>query len=105
MEKKSSLRASYFKVNSPIWPKIELFRYFTCMSVLVTRKFDEDPIKNERVRAIKTFCTLQVNGKFDCHGIQSSDLICPKTLYSIFPTPLMLHIKFDQYLPTCHGDI
>ena len=71
------------------------------MSVLVTRKFDEDPIKNERVRAIKTFCTLQVNGKFDCHGIQSFDPIYPKTLYSIFPSAqVSLKVNTDARLQT-----
>ena len=32
---------------------------------------------------------------FCCHGNQSFDPICPKTLCSISPTPVMLHIKFD----------
>ena len=34
-------------------------------------------------------------GAFCCHGNQSFDLICPKTLCSLSPTPVMLHIKFD----------
>ena len=38
-------RASNSKVNSLIWPKINHVQDF--MAVLVTRKFDEDPIKNE----------------------------------------------------------
>ena len=33
---------------------------------------------------------------FYCRGNQSSDPICPKTLCSLSPTPMMLHIKFDQ---------
>ena len=40
-------RANKSKVNSPIWPKIELVRDF--IDVLVTCKFDEAPIKNEVV--------------------------------------------------------
>ena len=32
-------------VNGPIWPEFELIRDF--MAVLVTCKFDEDPIKSE----------------------------------------------------------
>ena len=44
-------------------------------------------------------------GAFCCHAIQSFDLICPKTLCSIFPTPMMLHIQFDQDWPTDFRDI
>ena len=39
-------RASNSKANGLFWPKIELVRDF--MPVLVTSKFDEDLIKNER---------------------------------------------------------
>ena len=38
-------RANNSKVNGPIWPEIELIRYF--IDVLVTCKFEEDPIKTE----------------------------------------------------------
>ena len=38
-------RASNSNVNSPVWPKIKLAQNF--MPVLVTCKFEEDPIKNE----------------------------------------------------------
>ena len=44
-------------------------------------------------------------GAFCYHGNQSFDPICPKTLYSLSPTPLMLHIKFDQDWPTGLRDI
>ena len=39
-------------------------------------------------------------GAFCCHGKQNFDPICPKTLCSLSPTPVMLHIKFDQDWPT-----
>ena len=39
-------RASNSKVNSVIWPEFELIRDFI-LAVLVTCKFDEDPIKSE----------------------------------------------------------
>ena len=39
-------------------------------------------------------------GTFCCHGHQSFDPICLKTLCSLSPTPVMLHIKFDQDWPT-----
>ena len=44
-------------------------------------------------------------GAFCCHGNQSFDPICPKTLCSLSPTPVMLHIKFDQDLRTGLRDI
>ena len=44
-------------------------------------------------------------GDFCCHGNQSFDPICPKTLCSLFPTPVMLHIKLDQDWPTGFRDI
>ena len=44
-------------------------------------------------------------GAFCCHGNKSFDPICPKTLCSLSPTPMMLHIKFDQDWPTCFRDI
>ena len=39
-------------------------------------------------------------GAFGCHDNHSFDPIYPNTECSLFPTPLMLHIKFDQHWPT-----
>ena len=39
-------------------------------------------------------------GAFCCHGNQGFDPICPKTLCSLSPTLVMLHIKIDQDWPT-----
>ena len=44
-------------------------------------------------------------GAFCCHGKQSFDPICPKTLCSLSLTPVMLHIKFDQDWPAGSRDI
>ena len=44
-------------------------------------------------------------GAICCHGNQSFDPICPKTLCTLFLTPKMLHIKFDQGCPTGFKDI
>ena len=44
-------------------------------------------------------------GGFCCHGNQNFDPICPKTLCSLSPTPVMLHIKFDQDWPNGFRDI
>ena len=40
-------------------------------------------------------------GAICCHGHQSFDPICLKTLCSLSPLPVMLHIKFDHDWPTC----
>ena len=42
---------------------------------------------------------------FCYHGHQSFDPICLKTICSLSPTPVMLHIKFDQDWPTGLRDI
>ena len=42
---------------------------------------------------------------FCCHGNQTFDPICPKTLCSLSPTPVMLHIKFDRDWATGFRDI
>ena len=44
-------------------------------------------------------------GAFCCHGNQRFVAICPKTLCSLSPTQVMLHIKFDQDWPTGFRDI
>ena len=44
-------------------------------------------------------------GTFCYHIHQSFDPICLKTLCSLFPSPVMLHIKFDQHWPTGLRDI
>ena len=44
-------------------------------------------------------------GAFCYHGNQRLDSICPKKVYSLSFLPLMmLHIKFDQDLPTDFRD-
>ena len=44
-------------------------------------------------------------GVFCCHGHQSFDPICLKTLCSLSLPPVMLHIKLDQDWPTGFRDI
>ena len=44
-------------------------------------------------------------GAFCYHGHQCFDPICFKTLCNLSPTPVMLHIKFDQDWPTGLRDI
>ena len=75
------------------------------MHVLVTCKYKKDPIKNNREKVETSFSHIKSMGAFCCHGNQSFDLICPKTLCSLSPTPVMLHIKFDLGWPAGFRDI
>ena len=49
-------RAANSEVLDPIWPNFELVR--DVMDVLVTCKYEEDPIKNEGARVVTTFSRL-----------------------------------------------
>ena len=49
-------RAANSTVLGPIWPNFELIRYI--MDVLVTCKYEEDPIKNKGARVDTTFSPL-----------------------------------------------
>ena len=49
-------RAANSAVLGPIWPNLELLR--DVMDVLVTSKYEEDPIKNEGARVDTTFSPL-----------------------------------------------
>ena len=75
-------KAANSVVSGPIWPKFELVR---------------ETMEN---RWRHHFPHYKSVGDFCCHGKQSFDLICPKTLCSLVPTPKMLHIQFDQDWPT-----
>ena len=66
------------EMNSLIWLEFELIQDF--MVVLVTCKIDENPIKSEAALSFHP--------------------ICPQTLCSLFPTPMMLQIKFVKTLAT-----
>ena len=96
-------RAANSVVSGPIWLKFELVRDF--MHVLVTCKYKKDRIKNNRKRWRHCFPHYKSMGAFCCHGNHSFDPICPKTLCRLSPTPVMLHIKFDQDWPIGFRDI
>ena len=49
-------RTAKSEVLGPIWPNFELFR--DVMDVLVTCKYEEDPIKNEGARVVTSFFPL-----------------------------------------------
>ena len=67
-------------------------------------------IKRIRYKAIEKrwrhhFPHYKSMGAFCCHRNQSFHPICPKTLGSLSPITVMLHIKFDQGWPTGFRDI
>ena len=82
---------------TPKWivTKIELGPDFK--AVLITCKFDEDPIKNYG----QHFPHYKTMGAIDGHGNRNFDPICAKTLRTIS----ILHIQFDKDSPTCLRDI
>ena len=70
------------------------------------------PASIKRIRSKATekrwshhFPNYKSMGAFCCHGHQSFDPICLKTLYSLFPPRVMQHIKFDQDWTTGLRDI
>ena len=110
-------KIEYFlpRKNLPIWDLISLSvnpnlliwvqENITCMRprfmhVLVTCKYKNDRIKSNEKRWRHHFPHYKSMGAFCWHGHQSFDPICLKTLCSLSPPPVMLHIKFDQDWPT-----
>ena len=96
-------RAANSVVSGPIWPKFELVRDF--MHVLVTSKYKKDRSKTTEKRWRHQFLHYKSMWVFCCHGNQSFDPICPKTVCSLSLIQMMLQIKFDQYWPTGFRDI
>ena len=95
-------RAANSVVRGPIRPKFE--SEILCMSSL--------PASIKRIGQKATekrwqyhFPHYKSMGDFCCHGHQSFDPICLKTLCSLSQPPVMLHIKFDQDWPTGLRDI
>ena len=70
------------------------------MHALITCKYKTDRMKNNQEKMETSFSHNKSMGAFYCHGNQSFDPICSKTLCSLSPTPMMVHIKFDQDRPT-----
>ena len=74
------------------------------LHVLVTCKYKKDRTKSNREKVEISFSPIII-GAFCSHGHQSFDPICLKTICSLSPPPVMLHIKFDQDWPTGLRDI
>ena len=75
------------------------------MHALVTCKYKKDGIKNNREKVETTFSPIISQWGLSIAMETSFDPFCPKTLCSLSPTPVMLHIKFDQDWPTGFRDI
>ena len=61
--------------------------------------------KLKPLRWWQNFSHFKSMGAICCHGNQSSNLICLKTLCSLSPYLIMVHKKFDQDRPTGSRDI
>ena len=99
----STSRASNALVSGPIGPKFELLQDF--MHVLITCKYKKDRIKHNGEKVETSYPHYKSMGAFCCHGNQSFDPICPKTLCCLSLTPMMPHIKYDKDWPTGFRDI
>ena len=96
-------RAPNSLVNGPIWPKFNSSKILFIL--LVTCKYRKDHIKNKtRNGGDIVFPIISQWGLFVAMET-SFNPICPKTLCSLSPTPVMLHIKSDQDWPTDFKDI
>ena len=91
-------RAANSIVSGPIWPKFELCEIL-CMSSL--------PVIIKRIGSKATkkmwrhhFPHCKSMGAFCCHEHQSFYPNWLKTLCSLSPPPVMIHINFDQDWPT-----
>ena len=73
-------------------------RFYACPRYLQVWKRPDK--KQQRKGGDIVFPSISQWGAFCCHGNQSFDPICPKTLCSLSPALMMLHIKFDQDWPT-----
>ena len=93
-------RAANSLVSGPISPKFKLVRNSNSSEILCMSSL---PASIKRIGSKTTekrwryhFPHYNSMGAFCCHGNQSFDPICPKTLCSLSLTPMTLHIKYDQ---------
>ena len=89
-------RAAYSTVLGPIWPNFELVR--DVMNVLVTCKYEGDPIKNEGARVFTTFSPLYPNGSYRLQWTPGfwSDLV--QNIMHPFPLPNDASYKIKLWL-------
>ena len=91
--------------NQIVWSRPNSnFAKILCLSWLSTSLMKiRSKIKTLSIR--QHFLHYKSMGAFSSRGNQNSDLTCPKTLCSLSPTLMILHIKFDQDWPTGLRDI
>ena len=89
----------------PRWAKQQTKKLRPKPTKINSFKYKKDRIKSNREKVDSPFPHYKSKGAFCCHGHQSFDPICLKTLCSFSPPPVMLHIKFDQEWPTGLRDI
>ena len=75
------------------------------MDVLVTCKYEEDPIKNEGVRVFTTFSPLYSYGSYRLPWTPEFRSYLVQNLMHPFPYPMMVQLKFGYDWPTGCGDI
>ena len=91
--KGSKLRSQWSNL-AEIWTRP---RFYACPRYL---QYKKDRVKATEKRWRHPFPDYKSMGAFCCHGHQSYDPNCLKTLCSLSPPLVMLHIKFDQDWPT-----
>ena len=96
-------RAANSIFGGPIWPKFELSEILCMSSLPASIKRLGSKATEKRWR--HHFPHYKSMGAFCCHGHQSFDSICLKTLSSLTQPAVMLHIKSDQDWPTGLRDI
>ena len=85
-------------------PKFELVG--DLKHVLITCKYKKDPIKNNREKVETSFSPIISQWGLSV-AMETRVLIqsAPKPYTAFPPTPMMLHLKFDQDWPTGFRDI
>ena len=97
---KGSVLHSQWSDLAEIRPEIRTRpRFYACPRYLQVYKGSDQKQPRRRFPFYKSM------GAFCCHRNQSFNPICPKTLCSLSPTPVMIHIKFDQDWLTGFRDI
>ena len=89
--------------SRPIWLKFRSSKIL-CLSLL-SASLTKIRSKLKALVWRHSFPHYKSKGTFCCHGNQSFDPIYTKTICSLSPNQVMLHIKFDQDWPTGLRDI
>ena len=80
-----------FAVLGPIWPNFELVR--DVIYVLYICKYEEDPIKNEKLECSQDFSHYNPMGAICCHGKPEFQSDLAQNLMQPFPYPNDASVK------------